>query len=180
MFHDGLPPVIVQRIWAAHAAHFSGPYRNVRLTMLVLCGHLEKPLGHPEWENLPSSQSTVERARRKYPKLLPWPMTRYMRPPWEDQPEVLADPNVVVPRAEDRSDHPSGEVRLLATLDGDSLPVVVDVNGIVRVLKNLPSSLVAAAAMLTGIHVTDGLDGRMGDALHWCHFVAGLISNRPF
>lgn len=170
-------PVIVQRIWAAHKFHFSSPrWRKTRLTMLVLCGHLAEADGHPEWEGLPSSPSTVERARREYPEYLPWPMHRYMRPPWEDQPVQLWP--------EDCAD-PSGEILYLQRLDdagnpSGTVPLLISPNGIVRAISRVPESLTAAAAMLSGGMLLDGLDGRLDSVLHWCRFVGAVAAGHPF
>lgn len=123
--------------------------------------------------------STLYRARKKHPDLMPWPVARGQRPPWEPTPEpepIAPEPLNLVPL------DLQPELRLV-TRDEDGqehmLPVVVDQQGLVRVVSHTRTLVVATATLATPVlwRVLDFVsDGRVDGAVKWCHLAARLLA----
>jgi hypothetical protein len=138
-FPDRLPGIIV-RYWLAHERWYAA-------------GKLEPPT-REQFEGFlrnvdPAkafSRSSVDRARKRYPRLMPWPVTRGMPLPWIAHPEVLAELDSPV------SADGHQQLELLAA-DGQAVPVRIDDDGLVHVIKRWQPYASLVASLLV---------------LHWC------------
>lgn len=177
MFPD-LIPTIVQRIFCARDLHFKRKPYATRFTREECSTLLHyESFGRPEWKGLAWSLASIDRARDLFPKLLPWPLTRWTPRPWEQQVVESA------PLAELQPDDAvaDGEHLLLKAFDEQGKVRIVEAvadfeSGMLRLVKHLPphsaASLVAAA--FAAWLVLDGLDGRFDAIVHWCRVFAHI------
>jgi hypothetical protein len=173
------PPVIAQRIFAAKDLFFKRtPYAKFTLDALSELLH-HGNLGNPQWEGLPWSLSSIERARSdpETARFIPWPMTRWTTRPWLTNPELLTSSSSVPLKPDDQ---PCERIRVpLEGFDEEGNPIKVEAvaeNGIiVKVVKLLPPSLAAVAASFATVLAADGMDGHFDHVIHWCRIVADLL-----
>jgi hypothetical protein len=161
MFPDLLPDIVV-RIWRAHLRHYrTGTHKVPSREELVR--YLEADPGKP------ASAATIDRARRQYPRLLPWPIRRGQQPPWLIDPSLLAEYGapVEVPA----TDH----VRLVAFDEhggATALEVVADEHGILRLVSRWRDHSAAFAAGMVGTVMLDVMtDGRLDGIIRWCRIL---------
>jgi hypothetical protein len=165
---------IVVRIWEAALAHYATGTRKV-LTREALSDRLRE-----DGTNGPHSLSTIDRALHKYHELLPWPIKRGMRPPWETPPEKaptseslhVIDDEPIELRPGDRvrlaSFDERGAIRMVeAVLDEDGIP-----RGITRLIS---STSAVVAATMTAALVLDCLDGQVDTIIRWCCIIGGEL-----
>lgn len=169
-------PLIVERIYKARDLYFAEHPRATKFTMVNCQDMLQRDLGVAEWAGEPWSISTIERARRDYPEYLPykWPLHRWEQRPWakDDDDDQFGDQG------------PDGGSFLMLPLRDAAgneieVPVRTEPNGVIRVLKSMPETVSAAAAILSGGLILDGMDGRADTIIHWCRVIYGMIHGRP-
>lgn len=167
MFPDLLPEIVV-RIWKAHDRHYATGTRTPPTR-----AQIERYLKDDETYG-PSSLSEIDRARKRYPKLLPWPILRGQRRPWEAKPDLLDDLVDYHSGGDLRlvGDEPPLRRALLRGVNGEVIEAMADASGrvIQLVLRDTTASVAAAALFVFG--VLDQLsDGRLDGVVHWCHFL---------
>jgi hypothetical protein len=166
-------PLIVRRIWVEALAYY-----DTKTAVPLTQRHISKGLlrRNPE---LPGSLSTVERAFRTYDDdLLPWPILRGMRPPWE---------SMSVPESTSALSTDSEPVRLQIQDhllqweafdergDKHTVQAVADKNGLLHLVARRMITMLAAgiSAMIT----LDGLDGHIDAAIHWCRIILAMSAH---
>jgi hypothetical protein len=81
---DSLPedtPDVVRNIWTAALEYYdSGPRYRLTREQAARRAYI--------------SPRTFDRARKKYPDLLPWPIRRGDRPPWEANPDLFSNQRI--------------------------------------------------------------------------------------
>lgn len=150
------PPPIVERVWqAADRFYETGTLRDATWTDIVRLLKEDDP-------SLPASQSTVDRAHRRFPNLLPWPIKRGMRRPWLSEPEVV----------EDQLERMLVEVTSLDDGKKRTEEVVVDENGVLRLLNRWRRGFPNVAAVFSGVWLLDVLsDGRLDGIVRLCRLL---------
>jgi hypothetical protein len=160
LFPDLLPEIVV-RIWQAARRHYAtGTHRT--MTRIQLVKQLEADPGKP------ASTSTVDRARHDYPKFLPWPIKRGQLPPWETQPEILADLTDATPPVTTTT-----EIHRIVEFGDDGtfheVQVISDSNGLLRLASHVRHILPALIAGTFGFVLIDVMsDGRADGLIRWC------------
>lgn len=169
---------IIERVWECALHHHGTTRAPFTITDLDV---LLKDL----FNDRPNSVSSYSRAHVKHPLLLPWPIERGMRPPWEGvEPDEAAIVVVDQDRAalgqlgtdEDGVLYAGGHP---VEVNGD--PVEITEDGLLRVrlsralhvLRNPRLTMVAAGFVV--YPVLDGADGRYDGIVHWCHVFAGIV-----
>jgi hypothetical protein len=163
-------PPIVRRIWAEILAYHATD-TPVRLTQRMIAERLERR--HPDQ---PCGLRTVQRAFHDYRKtLLPWPVWRGQRPPWEPQPEQVdeaVDPTPIAPQVADHL--------WLEAFDEHGEPHTVEAaigpDGILRVIADRAQRLTALiAAAYAAVVLLDSMDGHVDHVIHWCRVISAVI-----
>lgn len=170
LFPDLIPDIVV-RIWKAVGRHYDTgtrlmPTREMIVRLLA------------EDADKPASLSTVDRARRDFPDLLPWPIKRGQQPPWLTRPDMLIE------------HHPLGSVASADGLLSDStqlhlrweasdehgrrqtVEAVTDEHGVLRLVTRWRDTTATVAAALASFGLLDLLsDGRLDGVVHWCRLL---------
>lgn len=165
--------MIVQRVWAARDYAFKSKPFATKITLIELQGYMKMPFGNPQWEGQPWSLSTIERAMRQYPALLPKSMLRrWATRPWERK-ESESESLPLKP-----DDSPVVLKWTAFDADGNQVTVeaVGDENGVVRFIKQVLPSATAIAASIAALVALDGLDGHIDHVVHWCRVALELTS----
>jgi hypothetical protein len=154
-----VPPDIVERIWQAADWHYKQPGVPKRLTRETLSRRL-----YEDKSNGPYSPSTIDRVRKKYPNLVPWPIERGQKRPWLTQPSQPSGETVDPP--------PDIVARSFSFHDDDRnqpVEVIADENGILRLASRWKHVSAAAAAAVSGFNLLDLLsDGQLNGVIRWC------------
>jgi hypothetical protein len=161
---DRLPEgerAIILRTWDCadhHYRHTKLPFDQAQLGALL-----------ERYPDKPKSLASFDRAHRKYPLLLPWPIKRGDKPPWiEDTP--IDDQQVMLTR---RDQIDVGQMFYLPPVEVEDelgtkrlARLIIDRSGAVR------GALLSAAAMLSGFCLLDAMDGKLDGIIHWCAVLA--------
>ncbi len=175
-------PAIVERIWNAKDVHF-GTSTRLPLTYDRLITLLGRDGG-------PTSQSTIERARRHYPTLLfPWPLTREAKRPWLSRSLVqlleegrLLNQRTKVAAQANGTLKPEDGVPLTGTMfsrDGHLVEIECTMDPETGQLSPLVGRIVkvAVGAVLSAAAALDLADGRIDHIVRWCRV---LMENQRF
>jgi hypothetical protein len=168
MFPDLIPDIVV-RIWNAHFAHYKTgtrlPPTRKQLSDRLLTADPDKP----------GSESTIDRARRDYPKLLkPWPIRRGQQPSWLSEPQTLT--SVVI-----RGPAPVAEPKEIDRVHWEAfdeygnprtVEAAADENGILRLARRPIMTIVAS--MMTFVLLDVMSDGRLDQIVRWCRLLTAM------
>jgi hypothetical protein len=177
---EALPPlkrVIIERVWECALSHYRTTNRLLTLADL-------KSLFNRKYTNNdgPKTITSYSRARAKYPMLVPWPIRKGQRPPWEGG--VRAEAAPVERKDDDAAESDESLFRKLAPGDQVAAGQLTFrdgnfyLNGKLAAMEALENGLVrwrpivglVAAGLATAVMV-DSLDGVMGDGLRFCHML---------
>jgi len=153
------PPPIVERIWVAKDRHYASGTSHP-FDRHACHAQLQRDLGES------NSLSTIDRARRTYPHLIPnWPIRRDQQRPW-------LQPLDGVPVAPIPDDAPVIEIPLR---NGQVMKAAVCGNGFLRVIEH--GLCAVAAGMIAAVNVLDiASDGKADHIIRWCEV---LLAQHP-
>jgi hypothetical protein len=154
---------IIERAWECVDRHYRAT--RTRLERFDLEHFLK------DYIDKPKSLSSFDRAHRKYPLLLPWPIEYGMVRPWE-QPDVT--PLVM---------KPEDEIAAGQLILDEHGAYVLEPNGVKRPARLIAGSngtvmwmTSSVAAAVSGFALLDGMDGKLDGAIHWCHVLAEVLA----